>query len=72
MAIELCEWDPERSMPACEVGGKYYSGCKNEANQSVGRAENWHLCDSCAALPRFKKFRYRVRLGKAVNSGDRV
>jgi hypothetical protein len=64
MAIERCEWDPEHNMPARDLTGRYFSGCTNEATQSVGRAENWHLCDSCAALPRFKKFRYRVRLRK--------
>jgi len=34
-----------------------------EATISVGTGKNnWHLCASCAALPRFKRLRRRVPL----------
>ena len=55
---ERCEWDPEREQPAT-VGG---NGCMAEATVSVGKLENWHLCASCAALPRFKRMTHRSPL----------
>lgn len=56
---ELCEWWPDGDGPATGRDGEY---CPNEAVWSVGRAENWHLCESCAALPRFKPLRRRIHL----------
>ena len=54
---ELCDWDPKRDIPAWGD-----DGCKNPAVWSVGVKENWHLCETCAALPQFKKFRNRILL----------
>jgi hypothetical protein len=56
---EQCDWDPQNDQPAVSDG----SGCQNQATTSVGGGmDNWHLCDPCAALPRFKKYRRRVAL----------
>lgn len=55
---ELCEWNPRRDCAAL-VG----DGCQNEATLSVGRGkDNWHLCESCANLPRFARKKHRVPL----------
>lgn len=54
---ELCEWWPDRDEPA--VPGE---GCADEATLSVGVSKNWHLCDSCADLPRFRRMSRRGRL----------
>lgn len=51
-----CEYDPEAGHPA-EIG----HGCRNEATVSLGRGK-WHLCEPCAALPAFKRFRKRERI----------
>jgi hypothetical protein len=57
----VCEWDPEENAPG------YVGDAHNApADVVVGSNGEWHLCSSCAALPRFKRYRKR-RLG-----GDRV
>lgn len=53
-----CEWDPARDAPALGDG----TGCPNEATISVGAAGEWHLCERCASLPRFGRFRVRRQL----------
>lgn len=70
---EICEWWPEQDRPAEEVPGRPDSrkGCPNETAWSVGVAKNWHLCDSCAALPRFARMRSRKPLpdgGRSPNA----
>ena len=55
-----CEWDPERDAAAAwDLGG-----CPLQAVWSLGRGigNNWHLCEDCAALPRFASYRHRVRI----------
>lgn len=52
-----CEWDPDKGKAAF-VG----EGCMKPATTVVGRGKNWHLCDSCAALPRFARYKVRVPL----------
>ncbi len=52
---ELCDWWPERDGAA--VAGE--GGCGSAATVSVGATENWHLCGSCAVLPRFKRMKRR-------------
>lgn len=61
---ELCEWNPKDDRPAVYVDRKTGAtdGCQNEAELSVGVKENWHICASCAALPRFKRMTRRVSL----------
>jgi hypothetical protein len=56
----LCEWNPERDQPA--KGYPIKDGCQNKAVLSVGQDGMWHLCESCAALPHFSRFRRRVPL----------
>ena len=57
--MNTCEWDPE-TKDAAYTG----AGCTNEATVCVGAQGNWHLCDECAALPEFKRFRKRTPLTK--------
>lgn len=61
----LCEWDPVREAPSdyIDCGDTVeHRGCDNSATLSVGVRKNWHLCESCAAKPRFKRYRKRVSL----------
>lgn len=58
---ELCEWNPVADEPAV-LDGKQHIGCANEATLSVGRVHNWHLCSSCADLPKFKRMTKRTPL----------
>lgn len=61
--FSLCEWDPDADAPASSLdGGVDYIGCGNPATVSLGTDGRWHLCDSCAALPRFNRFRARRAL----------
>lgn len=62
---EGCEWDPARNSPAVvhRSTGEAF-GCPNDAVWSVGQKNNWHLCDHCAGLPRFKRMTYRKLLRK--------
>lgn len=69
--MSRCEYDPEKKAPATAIlnsngfGGvdlEWLSGCENEATISLGSDGKWHLCDSCAALPEFKKYRKRTAL----------
>jgi len=55
---EACEWDPDTG-EAAVVGG----GCKNPATVVLGAVGEWHLCESCAALPVFKRFKVRRNRG---------
>ena len=65
---ERCEWNQDDSCPAMTETLRAHhvhpSGCPNEAVWSVGvGTNNWHLCESCAGLPRFKRLRSRVWIG---------
>lgn len=65
---ELCEWNPKFNEPA-KVDAGLHLGCQNETVLSVGRGKNnWHLCASCAALPRFARLKVRTPLKKADNA----
>lgn len=64
--IELCFWDPARNRPAQGIpdksepsGYRAYTGCPNEATICAGSREVWHLCEGCAGLPKFKRFKKR-------------
>lgn len=52
-----CEWNPSEHRPAFE--GDPIHG---EAVWSVGVDGKWHLCERCAALPEFSRYRNRRRL----------
>lgn len=52
--MSLCEWNPASDKPS--FSGSRDIGCQNAATLSVGgKATALHLCESCAALPRFKR-----------------
>lgn len=55
--LEECEWDPTRGEPAL---AREPSHAWSEV--SLGAKGEWHVCRSCAALPRFKRFRVRKDL----------
>lgn len=50
-----CEWNPQLDRPAF-VDDEELHG---EATVMVGSDGKWHLCASCAALPRFARFKQR-------------
>jgi len=52
-----CEWDPSRDRKA-----RLREDVHADAVWSVGARGQWHLCEACAALPRFSRYRVRVRL----------
>lgn len=58
MAVERCEYDPETG-DAAEEG----AGCDRPAVVVVGAMGQWHLCEQCAALPAFRRYRSRVLRG---------
>jgi hypothetical protein len=58
---ELCDFDPKTMEPAIigrnGRGEGVYEGCGNPATVSLGSGRNnWHLCESCSSLPRFRRF----------------
>jgi len=57
-----CEWAPIADRAS--FGGDDAYACPNQAELSVGSDGRWHLCSSCAALPRFSRFRSRKPLRK--------
>jgi hypothetical protein len=52
-----CEWNPEQHRPAFDDDPPH-----GEATQVVGVDGKWHLCDGCAALPEFARYRRRSPL----------
>ena len=57
---ELCEFNPK--ITKASYGGHVDGDCTNEATVCLGSRPSWHLCDSCAALPFFSRFRTRAPL----------
>jgi hypothetical protein len=57
--MEICEFNPILNEAAT---GKHPDDCKNEAVWSVGRKNNYHVCDSCVKLPYFRRYRRKVRI----------
>ena len=49
-----CEWNPTEKRPAFEGDPSH-----GEAKLAVGVDGKWHLCESCAALPEFARYRKR-------------
>lgn len=68
LITEYCEWNPERGTPATmeRTDGTrspwVRHGCPQEATVSLGRGGNWHLCETCATLPAFRRYRVRKAL----------
>lgn len=52
-----CEWNPIAKRPAFEHDAPHA-----EAVWAVGVDGRWHLCDGCAALPEFARYRKRRKL----------
>ena len=52
-----CEWNPSENRAAYDIDDHYLN---TPARVIVGADGQWRLCESCAALPRFKRFRKRV------------
>lgn len=55
-----CEWDPRTEQAALSTLSAH-----DVATVTVGANGRWRLCDSCAALPIFKRFRWRRRIRRA-------
>ena len=69
---DLCEWWPEQNRPAelhssdphdSRKRNDTHVGCQNPAEVLLGADGMCRLCESCAALPNFKRFRSRKRIG---------
>ena len=59
-SIDLCEWNPEtnnESEVIFENNRYFHHGCPNFAQKLVGANGDYRLCNNCAALPKFKRFR---------------
>lgn len=50
--MELCEWNPEYDVAATLPSSP--GDCQNEATL---RVRDWHLCQRCADLPTFKRYK---------------
>lgn len=66
-----CEWNPEKDRPGAGhhqqgLGWYDYDGCQNQAALIVGADGKWRLCRSCAALPRFNRYRVRREIGRGA------
>jgi hypothetical protein len=55
-----CEWNPAAGRAALSNDPPHA-----EATVSVGAKGVWHLCATCAALPRFEIYRVRKPLRRA-------
>lgn len=49
---EQCEWNPTLNAAASSDDAPH-----GDAVWCVGAQGQWHLCDSCAQLPRFARFK---------------
>jgi hypothetical protein len=56
-----CEWNPTADREAFEGDPPH-----GEATVMVGADGKYHLCDACARLPRFARYRVRRPLGRRV------
>lgn len=59
--MSTCEYNPETKSPACDP--PLPGDCKNEATTVLGAKGHWHVCNLCASLPEFRKFRSRMPVG---------
>lgn len=65
-----CEWDPRQNRLNAGIQAKdgtwmCMQGCRNSADV-VLIGSDLRLCDSCAKLPRFARFRKRTRIRSGV------
>lgn len=61
-----CEWNPTLGKPATSEDEIHA-----RATLCVGVKESWHLCDDCAKLPYFNKYRSRIALCKYGQTEDK-
>ena len=66
MTTYPCEWDPDHDGPALIIVSRFHG----DALWSVGACGQWHLCDACAQLPRFRRYRVRRLLGREETERD--
>jgi hypothetical protein len=59
--VATCEWNPAEKRPAFDDDPPH-----GEATQVVGVDGKWHLCDGCASLPEFARYRKRSTLKRRV------
>lgn len=64
---KLCEWSPADNASACWSKERGHMGCPNVATVSLGVNGVWHLCASCADLPRFARYTKRTDIAKYNN-----
>lgn len=68
--MSMCEWDPERDAPAEMRIDEWDERGHAPATVVVGSGRNnWHLCASCADLPRFRRFRARTPIASDAEAG---
>lgn len=67
-AWDGCEWNPSRDGEAWEGDAHFWA---NRATVLVGANGNYRLCASCAALPRFQRFKHRAIVEKVTDAADR-
>lgn len=64
-ALDVCEWFPRENRP--KRSDDEHHGW---AVWSMGTGKpTWHLCESCAALPEFKRLKRRIWIGPAKDGG---
>lgn len=56
--LDPCDWNPTEQRLARSDDAHH-----GWAVWSVGGRNTWHLCEACAALPKFKRFTRRVWIG---------
>lgn len=65
---ERCEYNP--IMLTLSHDPPAEGDCPNDATLCVGAYGEWHLCDSCAKLEEFKRFKSRAPL-KTARAAER-
>lgn len=64
--MSTCEWNRVEQRPT-----RGDDAHQSEATIMVGAQGQWHLCDSCAALPEFKRYRVRKLLRRSQAASPR-
>lgn len=67
---ETCEYNPSAKRAA--YSGDDPGSCQHIARVCVGAKGAWHLCNKCAALPEFKRFRARSPLVRGQSCREPV
>lgn len=65
---ETCEWHPIEKRAA--NSGNDPGSCTRIARVCVGKNGAWHLCERCAVLPEFKRFKAREPLMRGQMSRE--